>query len=229
PGPTTLRRRTRGVRPMRSSSDDTLSSPDRASAAVAVSTGPSVYEAVSRAGRHWLTDHTRGSVARHRGRRGRRRRGRAPAARTPCRLGSRGPGRPPLLARPRSAAERPRPARTPMPGRPPTRGLRTAGTGRPRRGRRGRRHPGRAPGGRSRRRVGSSGPWRPGPAAVTEVADRGRPWQPAEAIPLTSRFDSGPGETLETAAMYETSDIRKGLKVLMDGNPFVVVESQFVK
>jgi elongation factor P len=29
--------------------------------------------------------------------------------------------------------------------------------------------------------------------------------------------------------MYETSDIRKGLKVLMDGNPFVVVESQFVK
>jgi elongation factor P len=29
--------------------------------------------------------------------------------------------------------------------------------------------------------------------------------------------------------MYDTSDIRKGLKVLMDGNPFVVVESQFVK
>jgi elongation factor P len=29
--------------------------------------------------------------------------------------------------------------------------------------------------------------------------------------------------------MYDTSDIRKGLKVLMDGNPFTVVESQFVK
>jgi len=29
--------------------------------------------------------------------------------------------------------------------------------------------------------------------------------------------------------MYETSDIRKGLKVLMDGNPFTVVEFQFVK
>src|SRR5688500_1624641 len=29
--------------------------------------------------------------------------------------------------------------------------------------------------------------------------------------------------------MYDTSDIRKGLKVLMDGNPFTVVEFQFVK
>src|SRR6188472_3284559 len=29
--------------------------------------------------------------------------------------------------------------------------------------------------------------------------------------------------------MYDTSDIRKGLKVLVDGNPFTVVESQFVK
>lgn len=29
--------------------------------------------------------------------------------------------------------------------------------------------------------------------------------------------------------MYETSDIRKGLKVLMDGQPFTVVEFQFVK
>lgn len=30
-------------------------------------------------------------------------------------------------------------------------------------------------------------------------------------------------------AMYDTSDIRKGLKVLMDGNPWTVVEFQFVK
>jgi elongation factor P len=29
--------------------------------------------------------------------------------------------------------------------------------------------------------------------------------------------------------MYETSDIRKGLKVLIDGHPYVVVEFQFVK
>jgi elongation factor P len=29
--------------------------------------------------------------------------------------------------------------------------------------------------------------------------------------------------------MYETSDIRKGLKVLMDGSPYTVVEFQFVK
>jgi elongation factor P len=29
--------------------------------------------------------------------------------------------------------------------------------------------------------------------------------------------------------MYETSDIRKGLKVLMDGNPWSIVEFQFVK
>ncbi|HYU14790.1 MAG TPA: elongation factor P [Candidatus Acidoferrum sp.] len=29
--------------------------------------------------------------------------------------------------------------------------------------------------------------------------------------------------------MYDTSDIRKGLKVLMDGHPFTIVEFQFVK
>lgn len=29
--------------------------------------------------------------------------------------------------------------------------------------------------------------------------------------------------------MYETSDIRKGLKVLMDGHPYTVIEFQFVK
>ena len=30
-------------------------------------------------------------------------------------------------------------------------------------------------------------------------------------------------------AMYDTSDIRKGLKVLIDGNPYTIVEFQFVK
>ena len=29
--------------------------------------------------------------------------------------------------------------------------------------------------------------------------------------------------------MYETSDIRKGLRFEMDGDPFVIVEFQFVK
>src|SRR5215210_693824 len=29
--------------------------------------------------------------------------------------------------------------------------------------------------------------------------------------------------------MYDTSDIRKGLKVLFDGNPYTIVEFQFVK
>src|SRR5215471_779388 len=29
--------------------------------------------------------------------------------------------------------------------------------------------------------------------------------------------------------MYDTSDIRKGLKIMMDGAPYVVVEFQFVK
>lgn len=33
----------------------------------------------------------------------------------------------------------------------------------------------------------------------------------------------------EHPAMYDTSDIRKGLKVLLDGNPFTVVEFQFIK
>ena len=29
--------------------------------------------------------------------------------------------------------------------------------------------------------------------------------------------------------MYETSDIRKGLRIEMDGEPFIVIEFQFVK
>src|SRR5437899_10912450 len=29
--------------------------------------------------------------------------------------------------------------------------------------------------------------------------------------------------------MYDTSDLRKGLKVLIDGNPYIVTEAQFVK
>jgi elongation factor P len=29
--------------------------------------------------------------------------------------------------------------------------------------------------------------------------------------------------------MHDTSDLRKGLKITMDGNPFIVVEAQFVK
>jgi elongation factor P len=29
--------------------------------------------------------------------------------------------------------------------------------------------------------------------------------------------------------MYDTSEIRKGLKVLMDGNPYTITEFQFVK
>ena len=33
----------------------------------------------------------------------------------------------------------------------------------------------------------------------------------------------------QALAMYDTSDIRKGLKVLMDGQPFTIVEFQFVK
>ncbi len=37
------------------------------------------------------------------------------------------------------------------------------------------------------------------------------------------------GACLGQPGMYETSDIRKGLKVLMDGNPFTVIEFQFVK
>src|SRR4029450_4986772 len=37
------------------------------------------------------------------------------------------------------------------------------------------------------------------------------------------------GAAVEAPAMYDTSDIRKGLKVLMDGNPYTVVEFQFVK
>ena len=37
------------------------------------------------------------------------------------------------------------------------------------------------------------------------------------------------GACLGLPVMYETSDIRKGLKVLMDGNPFTIIEFQFVK
>ena len=55
-----------------------------------------------------------------------------------------------------------------------------------------------------------------------------------------SRLRAGPGKAQERfdrpgkggvnePAMYDTSDIRKGLKVLMDGNPYTVIEFQFVK
>jgi elongation factor P len=42
-------------------------------------------------------------------------------------------------------------------------------------------------------------------------------------------FDSYRGRGVNEPAMYDTSDIRKGLKVLMDGNPYTVIEFQFVK
>jgi elongation factor P len=42
-------------------------------------------------------------------------------------------------------------------------------------------------------------------------------------------FDSDASFQVSSLAMYDTSDIRKGLKVLMDGSPFTVVEFQFVK
>ena len=43
--------------------------------------------------------------------------------------------------------------------------------------------------------------------------------------PLTQRRDS----RYTPAPMYDTSDLRKGLKVLIDGVPYVVLEAQFVK
>src|SRR5687768_2127642 len=45
----------------------------------------------------------------------------------------------------------------------------------------------------------------------------------------TSWFDSNRGRGVNEPAMYDTSDIRKGLKVLMDGNPYTIIEFQFVK
>lgn len=44
-----------------------------------------------------------------------------------------------------------------------------------------------------------------------------------------SGFDSPDSGGVNVPAMYDTSDIRKGLKVLMDGNPYTVIEFQFVK
>lgn len=43
------------------------------------------------------------------------------------------------------------------------------------------------------------------------------------------RVDTGKRLGYVDGSMYDTSDIRKGLKVLMDGNPYTVVEFQFVK
>jgi elongation factor P len=45
----------------------------------------------------------------------------------------------------------------------------------------------------------------------------------------TSRFDTLGVRGVNGSLMYDTSDIRKGLKVLMDGNPYTIVEFQFVK
>lgn len=48
-------------------------------------------------------------------------------------------------------------------------------------------------------------------------------------LAVTSWFDSPGPCAVNEPAMYDTSDIRKGLKVLMDGNPYTVIEFQFVK
>jgi elongation factor P len=42
-------------------------------------------------------------------------------------------------------------------------------------------------------------------------------------------FDTPCKRGVNRRAMYDTSDIRKGLKVLMDGNPYTIIEFQFVK
>jgi len=40
---------------------------------------------------------------------------------------------------------------------------------------------------------------------------------------------AGQAKSAHPMASYDTSDIRKGLKVMMDGSPFTVIEFQFVK
>ena len=58
---------------------------------------------------------------------------------------------------------------------------------------------------------------------------------PARAVPpRAGESVTGPGElsALEderAGSSMDTSDIRKGLKIMMDGQPFIVVEFQFVK
>jgi elongation factor P len=46
---------------------------------------------------------------------------------------------------------------------------------------------------------------------------------------LVARFDSPGKHGVNRPRMYDTSDIRKGLKVLMDGNPYTIIEFQFIK
>src|SRR5205823_14805324 len=46
---------------------------------------------------------------------------------------------------------------------------------------------------------------------------------------LIAWFDRCRKRRVNRPGMYDTSDIRKGLKVLMDGNPYTVIEFQFVK
>ena len=68
----------------------------------------------------------------------------------------------------------------------------------------------------------------PGWVAKARPGDKSQCRQPA-ANGLFPGFDSRRGIRYQAGSMYDTSDIRKGLKVLMDGNPFTVVEFQFVK
>lgn len=42
-------------------------------------------------------------------------------------------------------------------------------------------------------------------------------------------WEAGQAKSAHPMASYDTSDIRKGLKVMLDGSPFTVVEFQFVK
>jgi elongation factor P len=76
------------------------------------------------------------------------------------------------------------------------------------------------------------------PARPRATARMGRilsPALPVAVIKLTHlrgrepRVDTLPSVGYELRRMYDTSDIRKGLKVLIDGNPYTIVEFQFVK
>ncbi len=49
------------------------------------------------------------------------------------------------------------------------------------------------------------------------------------SIPVKSRSSGSGAGTISIMANYSTSEFRGGLKVLMDGDPCVIVENEFVK
>src|SRR5262249_419845 len=73
-------------------------------------------------------------------------------------------------------------------------------------------------------RQGGAGARRPGGLTAAPASCTRSPSDRPSRAPLTEREG-----TAAMAQTYDPSDLRKGLKIMIDGSPYVVIEAQFVK